>query len=589
AAKDVESSQDVLIDIFERVENFFRRLEIYTHVPPTPEMTDMMVKIMVEILDILGTATKEMKQSRFRKIIKKVVGKTKLEDGLKRLDKMTNDEAQMAIMELLRVTHNIDATIEGVDKNVQGIGAQVKDVDENMQGVKRDVRHVGENVESVKERMQTVINGKQMRERLRRWQSPSDPSTNHNIACDIQHKGNAEWFCDGNIFEEWMITGSLLWVQGKPGSGKSVLCSSIIQKIAVRCQAGLASMAYFYFDFRDVDKRSRRNLLPSLLLHLSARSDPFCDVHSRLYESHDDGARQPNDSALMNCLKEMLKLPNQGPIYLILDALDECPRTSGVPSFREQVLDLVKDLVDLRLPSLRICVTSRPEVDIRVALEKVASHSVSLHDESGQKEDIVRYVESVVRSKPVGSIKKWRDADKDQVIKTLSERADGMFRWVFCQLETLQHCLPQNVPRVLRELPASLDETYERVLKEIVTANRRQAYRLLQCLTVASRPLRVEELAEILALDFDGAKEGIPELKEDWRGEDQQETVLSTCSSLISVVDDGGHRVVQFSHFSVKEFLTSVRLAGSSVDVSYFHISLEPAHTVIVKACLGVL
>ncbi|KAI9439161.1 hypothetical protein H4582DRAFT_1877688, partial [Lactarius indigo] len=589
AAKDVEASQDVLIDIFERVENFFRRLEIYTHVPPTPAMTDMMVKIMVEVLDILGTATKEMKQSRFKKFLKKAVGITKLADGLTRLDKMTNDEARMANAELLRIAHDIDAKVEGVDKKVQDIGTQVKDVDENMQGVKRDVRHVDENVESVKEKVQTVINGGQMRESLRKWQSPSNPSTNHNIACDIQHEGTAEWFCDGNIFEEWMITGSLLWVHGKPGSGKSVLCSSIIQKIAVQYEAGLASMAYFYFDFRDVDKRSRRNLLPSLLLHLSARSDPFCDVLSRLYKSYDDGARQPNDSALVRCLKEMLTLPDQGPIYLILDALDECPSTSGVPSSREQVLDLVKDLVDLQLPSLRICVTSRPEVDIRGALEGVASHSVSLHDESGQKEDIAKYVESVVRSRPVGSIKKWRGVDKDQVIKTLSERADGMFRWVFCQLEMLQHCLPQNVPRVLRELPASLDETYERVLKEIVTANRRQAYRLLQCLTVASRPLRVEELAEILALDFDGAKEGIPELKEDWRGEDQQETVLSTCSSLISVVDDGGHRVVQFSHFSVKEFLTSVRLAGSSVDVSYFHISLEPAHTVIVKACLGVL
>jgi ankyrin repeat protein len=163
------------------------------------------------------------------------------------------------------------------------------------------------------------------------------------------------------------------------------------------------------------------------------------------------------------------------------------------------------------------------------------------------------------------------------------------FRWVFCQLETLQHCLPQNIPRTLRELPTSLDETYERVLKEIVTANRHHAYRLLHCLTVARRPLRVEELAEILALDFDGAKDGIPELKEDWRWEDQKETVLSTCSSLIAVVAYGDRRVVQFSHFSVKEFLTSDRLATSRADVSLFHIPLETAHTIIVKACLGIL
>jgi hypothetical protein len=134
-----------------------------------------------------------------------------------------------------------------------------------------------------------------------------------------------------------------------------------------------------------------------------------------------------------------------------------------------------------------------------------------------------------------------------------------------------------------------LDETYARVLKEIGTTNQSYAHRLLQCLTVARRPLRVGELAEILAFDFEAKdSEGIPELKENWRWKDQQEAVLSTCSSLISIVDDRSGRVVQFSHFSVKEFLTSDRLATSSADISCFHILPEPAHTVIVKACLGV-
>jgi hypothetical protein len=185
-------------------------------------------------------------------------------------------------------------------------------------------------------------------------------------------------------------------------------------------------MAYFYFDFRDIDKRSRRNLLRSLLVQLSARSDPFCDVLSRLYEAHDNGTRQPSDSDLVRCLKEMLTLSGQAPVYLILDALDECPNTSAVPSSREQVVGLIKELVGLRLPSLRICVTSRPEVDIRVAFESLVSHSVSLHDESGQKEDIAEYVRSVVYSDSDTVLRRWRDDDKKLVIETLSERADGM-------------------------------------------------------------------------------------------------------------------------------------------------------------------
>ena len=161
------------------------------------------------------------------------------------------------------------------------------------------------------------------------------------------------------------------------------------------------------------------------------------------------------------------------------------------------------------------------------------------------------------------------------------------FRWVFCQLETLRHCLPPSVRRTLNELPESLDETYERILKEIKNPNRDHACRLLQCL-VAIRPLGVKELAEILAVDFDDA-EGIPKLKPAWRWEDQEQALLTSCSSLIIAVETDDSRAVQFSHFSVKEYLTSARLATSTGDVSRYHIVLEPAHTILAQACMGVL
>jgi ankyrin repeat protein len=159
------------------------------------------------------------------------------------------------------------------------------------------------------------------------------------------------------------------------------------------------------------------------------------------------------------------------------------------------------------------------------------------------------------------------------------------FRWVFCQLEVLRYCFPNNLRRVLEELPKSLDDTYKRILKEINNANQVHAYRLLQCLTVARRPLRVEELAEVLA--FDLSTKGIPKLNADWRWENQEEAVLSACSSLVSVIIKNGSRVVQFSHFSVKEFLTSDRLA--SCMESQFYIPVEHSHTILAQACLGVL
>ena len=163
------------------------------------------------------------------------------------------------------------------------------------------------------------------------------------------------------------------------------------------------------------------------------------------------------------------------------------------------------------------------------------------------------------------------------------------FRWVFCQLEMLQQCLPQSLRQTLDELPESLDGTYERVMTEIMRANQSHTYRMLQCLTVTVRPLSVAELAEILAFDFNDAKGGIPKLNSSWRWEDHEQAVLSTCSSLVTLVPSYPSPIVQFSHFSVKEFLMSDRLATSRGDISQYHISLLDAHTMLARASLAVL
>ena len=154
-------------------------------------------------------------------------------------------------------------------------------------------------------------------------------------------------------------------------------------------------------------------------------------------------------------------------------------------------------------------------------------------------------------------------------------------------MEVLRQCFPPSVQSILNELPESLDETYERILKEIRKPNQEYAHRLLQCLVAAVRPLRVAELAEVLTFDFKA--EGIPKLNPGWRWEDQEEAVMSACSSLVVIVKDGDSRIVQFSHFSVKEFLTANRLAEPIRDVSRYHIRLDAANTILAQACLGVL
>ena len=187
---------------------------------------------------------------------------------------------------------------------------------------------------------------------------------------------------------------------------------------------GLATLAYYYFDFRDVKKQDSYGLLSSLVLQLSSESDSCYNLLSQLYSDHNRGVRKPSISALKRCLTEMLSLSGQHPIYIIVDALDECPNLSGTPSAREEVLELVEELVDLKLPTVHLCVASRPEVDIRMVLDPLTSLKISLHDESGQKEDIVEYIKSVVCSDR--NMRRWKEADKQLVIDTLSDRADGM-------------------------------------------------------------------------------------------------------------------------------------------------------------------
>ena len=188
--------------------------------------------------------------------------------------------------------------------------------------------------------------------------------------------------------------------------------------------AGEAFLAYFYFDFKDTEKQDPCALLSSLLVQLSDSSDVYFDTLFSLYSTHKEGAEKAASDSIARCLKDMLTTTGQVPIYLVIDALDECPNDSGIPSPRERVLDLVKELIELRLPNLRLCITSRPEFDIHTTLEPLATQKVSLHDENGQKQDIIDYVTSVVHSDR--KMMRWRGDDKNMVIEKLSESADGM-------------------------------------------------------------------------------------------------------------------------------------------------------------------
>ena len=202
-----------------------------------------------------------------------------------------------------------------------------------------------------------------------------------------------------------------------------VTSSTIIEGIEAMQKSGLASLAMFYYDFREKEKNDLRGLLSSVLSQLCNQSYSYYTFLSIFYSTYHDGARSPSNDELIRCLKDLLNLQGQAPVYLIIDALDECSDTS-LPSHRNQVLMLMEDLVDSKLPNLRICVTSRPETDIKPILEPLAFCSVPLHDESGQMEDIENYIRSIVNTDR--RMRRWTSVHKQLVIDVLTERADGM-------------------------------------------------------------------------------------------------------------------------------------------------------------------
>jgi hypothetical protein len=203
-----------------------------------------------------------------------------------------------------------------------------------------------------------------------------------------------------------------------------LISSTIIEDIDSMRKAGLASLTFFYCDFREDQKKDLRGLLSSILAQLCHQSDSYCDMLFDFYSEHAEASRRPSNDALVGCLKDLLKLPGLAPVYLIVDALDECPNIPASRSPRSQVLQLIKDLIKLQFPNLRICVTSRPETDIKDVLDPLISRSVSLHDQSGQNSDIEDYIKSVIKTHSAS--RRWKAEHQQLVIDVLTNKADGM-------------------------------------------------------------------------------------------------------------------------------------------------------------------
>jgi hypothetical protein len=200
--------------------------------------------------------------------------------------------------------------------------------------------------------------------------------------------------------------------------------SAIIQDINTMRKSYPAALMFFYFDFKEEQKRDLRGLLSSLLVQLCRQSDSYYDLLSNLFLEHEGGSRHASDAALLRCLNDILKLPREHPVYLVVDALDECLDPPVKLSPRKKVLNFLEELVGSKNLNLRICVTSRPESDITVVLNRLTCHTISLHDERRQIDDINDYITWFVNNDE--GMREWTTEDKQHVIDVLTRKAGGM-------------------------------------------------------------------------------------------------------------------------------------------------------------------
>ncbi|KAH8987960.1 hypothetical protein EDB86DRAFT_2069174 [Lactarius hatsudake] len=426
-----------------------------------------------------------------------------------------------------------------------------------------------------------------------KWLSHPDPSTSHGLAHRFHHEETSQWLVkgndDNNDFDEWKRKGALFLAHGRSGAGKTILTSAVIESLREQYEDGSATIAYFYFEFGDLPKRRVRNLLSLLLIQLAAHSDTRRKVLQDLYSKHGDGSREPTEEALLESLKDMLKLTTGGPTFLVIDALNE-----ALPSVPPQAdaIKVIEELVSLELPDLRIFATSRsisdPEIEGEQPLESLASHTVCLHENKDHLEDIRSYIDWCIKDNK--RMKRWRREDKDDTIKTLSKKGAGSWHWVHSQIKILPDCLPATVQRVLERMSPRYHITYARIMQRIPNENWEHAHRMFQFLAVCVRPLLVDELSEILTIDYDRGDFVTPKYEAIWHPETPDRDIFTVCRHTVRIDEINNVWMVKFAHVSVADWLFSdeILLVPESLDrVPRYQINIKDSHYVAALTCLA--
>ncbi|KAF8519162.1 hypothetical protein JB92DRAFT_2808791 [Gautieria morchelliformis] len=424
----------------------------------------------------------------------------------------------------------------------------------------------------------------QCRQDVYKWLAAPDYESKHLNAAGEWEKGTGSWFLRGESFHEWKTQPkSFLWLHGKG-------ISTIIRAISGHSKSNPSiAVAFFYFDFRNKDIEPH-SLLRALIKQLSLKSTHTFNYVAKLFSDKNNGQEWPSLEELKSTLEFIIGTFEKN-VYIIFDALDECPR-------RHQFLELIKEIHEWKLDALHLLATSRDEQDIEKTLRVLVSHQVSM-DEGLVDSDIRVYVSR--KLKDDNKLSEYSGEKKETIQTTLIAGAHGMFRWVVCQLDALRKCRsPYELRKALTNLPKTLYETYDRILLDIEESNRDYALKLLQWLAFSADTVSLSEAVEVLATD-PNAKTG-PLFDPERRFDDPWD-ILTLCSSLVSVttVTDNALRYHEYlkdgqgqftelrlAHFSVREYLVSECLR-THCKLSIYHCDEKLANTFIAKTCVAYL
>ncbi|PSN62652.1 hypothetical protein BS50DRAFT_447368, partial [Corynespora cassiicola Philippines] len=361
----------------------------------------------------------------------------------------------------------------------------------------------------------------QLRLYIIEWLGDSSPASNLNNAQKTRSGTSGDWFLNRTDFTSWMDFTKVsppIWLHGIPGCGKTVLCSSVVEKLNKSCQSNSdATILYFFFDFADEKKLRFGKFLRSLLSQLQTQNQKIIHPLRTLYEDYASGYQQLTDRTLLDILRDILECNSS--TYIVIDAVDECDD-------REEILKAIEDIVGWKLDNLRLFAASREEQDIQEVFERLGSKQCRIEGD-GVRNDLQDYVHQALLKDR--RLRKWPDSIQTEILQALVMKGGEMFRWAVCQLEELRKCMtPKQLREALQRLPLTLEDTYSRILENIDPIFAEDARRMLTWLCFAKRPLTLDEMVDVLAVSLSGLEYDVDQKVQD------PEDLLSICGSLVS-------------------------------------------------------